>query len=415
MRVVIIGAGIGGLTAALALHHNGIVDVTCLESAAEIRPLGVGINLLPHAVRELTELGLADELEAIGVRTADLTYVNEFGQTIWSEPRGLDAGYDWPQYSVHRGEFQLALADAVRERLGDDTIVTNARVRSVDSASDRPIVYTDAGTFVADVVIAADGIHSTVRAQWHPEEGAPIWNGAVLWRGTSRAAPFLTGRSMIMAGHRETKFVAYPLGPVDTDGTQLINWIAEHIDPSKTDLETNWNRSVAIETFLPLFESWDFGWLDVPALIRAADTVLEYPLSDRDPIDSWSNGRVVLLGDAAHPTYPIGSNGSSQAIIDARVLAFALATKSVDDAIAFYEGERTPKTRAIQLANREMGPEIVMQLAHERAPEGFDDIESVVPLDERNAIASRYKQLAGFDPAALNSRPSWDAPREEQR
>jgi 2-polyprenyl-6-methoxyphenol hydroxylase-like FAD-dependent oxidoreductase len=409
MKVVIVGAGIGGLVTALSLHRAGITDVTCLESAPEMRPLGVGINLLPHAVRELTELGLLDELDAMAVRTADLTYVNEFGQTIWNEPRGIDAGYQWPQFSIHRGKFQMMLARVVRERLGIDTIVTDARVSSIESGGELTRVMTSTSEYSADVVIAADGIHSTIRATWHPNEGPPIWNGAVLWRGTSRVKPFLSGRSMFMAGHRETKFVAYPLDDVGDDGLQLVNWIAEHVDPTMVDLQTNWNRSVPVERFLPLFESWKFDWFDIPSLITAADTVLEYPMSDRDPLDSWIRDRVVLLGDAAHPTYPIGSNGSSQAIIDARVLAFALATKPVEEALTWYQSERLPKTRAIQLANREMGPELVMQIVHERAPHGFESIDDVMTADERNEIAARYKSIAGFDPAILNTRGSWDA------
>ncbi len=409
MKVVIVGAGIGGLTAALSLQRVGIRDVTCLEAAAEIRPLGVGINLLPHAVRELSELGLLDELDALAVRTADLTYVNEFGQTIWSEPRGIDAGYHWPQFSIHRGEFQMMLTRVVRDRLGEDAIVTDSRVSNVETKGNTVCVTTNTDIYTADIVIAADGIHSAVRAMWHPHEGAPIWNGAVLWRGTSRVKPFLSGRSMFMAGHRQTKFVAYPLKRIDADGLQLVNWIAEHVDPTLNDVQTNWNRSVEIDRFLPLFDSWKFDWLEVPTLIKAAEKVFEYPMSDRNPLDSWIRGRVVLLGDAAHPTYPIGSNGSSQAIIDARVLAHALATRPIDEALLWYQSERLPKTRAIQLANREMGPEIVMQLAHERAPQGFESIEDVIPLAERTEIAARYKSIAGFDPAILNSRPSWDA------
>lgn len=407
MRVVIIGAGIGGLTTALALHRVGITDVVCLESAAEIRPLGVGINLLPHAVRELTELGLADDLEAIAVRTADLTYVNAFGQRIWSEPRGVDAGYGWPQYSIHRGEFQMLLARHVRERLGNAAIRTGVRITSVDSTADGATVRWDGGEATADVVIAADGIHSAVRAQWHREEGAPIWNGTILWRATSRFAPFLGGRSMIMAGHRQTKFVAYPIGPIGDDGLQTINWIAERIEPERGEVQQDWNRAVPVDVFAGHFATWNFDWLDIPALINAAQVVYEYPLVDREPLDTWVQGRVALLGDAAHPTYPVGSNGSSQAILDARALAFALATLPVDDALRFYENERLPKTRGLQMANRMMGPEIVMQLAHERAPQGFDDIEQVIPLTERQEIAARYKSIAGFDPKLLRERTSW--------
>lgn len=408
MRVLIAGAGIGGLATALALHAAGITDIKVLEAVKEIKPLGVGINVLPHAVRELTELGLADELDKIAVRTADLTYVNAFGSEIWSEPRGTAAGYNWPQYSVHRGRFQMMLLEQVKARLGDDVIVTDARIISEQTTGSKVFAKTTAGDFEGDVLIAADGIKSSVRASWHPDEGEPIWNGAILWRATSRGKPFRTSKSMIMAGHRDLKFVAYPIGSVGEDGLQEINWIAEQIDHTKTDLQNDWNRAVPTSRFAALFEDWDWGWLSVPELIESATEVLEYPLVDREPLQTWIKGRTALLGDAAHPTYPVGSNGSSQAILDARAIAFALATMSVEDALKFYEAERLPKTRGLQEANRGMGPELVMQLAHERAPQGFEQIHDVVSAQELEQVADTYKKIAGFNPQALNTRDSWN-------
>jgi 2-polyprenyl-6-methoxyphenol hydroxylase-like FAD-dependent oxidoreductase len=263
------------------------------------------------------------------------------------------------------------------------------------------------------VVIAADGIRSAVRAQLHPQEGPPIPNGAILWRGVTRTTPFLSGRSMIMAGYRARKFVAYPISPVGDDGLQDINWIAEIVDEDRVSDESDWNKRVPVSVFFDFFAHWNLGWLDVPALIQGAKYVLEYPLVDRNPLATWVYGRLVLLGDAAHPTYPVGSNGSSQAIIDARVLAYGLSSMDIDAALAFYQAERLPKTRALQLANRLMGPEIVMQLAHERAPDGFANIEDVIPKAELAQIAAQYKTLAGFDPSTLNARPAWStqAPR----
>lgn len=415
MRVLIAGGGIGGLVTALSLKKVGITDIQILESVEEIKPLGVGINVLPHAVRELTELGLSDEMEKIAVRTADLTYVNAFGKKIWSEPRGLNAGYEWPQYSVHRGRFQMMLLEQVSEQLGNDCIVTGARVISEKTVGDQVKVETTAGIFVGDVLIAADGIKSAVRAAWHPNEGPPIWNGAVLWRAKSMAKPFLTERSMIMAGHRELKFVAYPIGPVGLDGLQEINWIAERIDPEMTDLQNDWNRVVPISRFADLYSTWDFGWLNVPELINSANEVLEYPLVDRLPLESWIRGRTVLLGDAAHPTYPVGSNGSSQAILDARALAFALATFPIDEALIWYQNNRLPKTKALQEANREMGPELVMQLAHERAPEGFENVYDIISQIELDQIAANYKKIAGFDPRVLSQSTSLNAWYGESR
>jgi 2-polyprenyl-6-methoxyphenol hydroxylase-like FAD-dependent oxidoreductase len=414
VRIVIVGAGIGGLTTALALHHVGLRNVQVLESVQEIRPLGVGINLLPHAVRELTALGLADDLDALGVETADLAYHDTFGSLIWREPRGTAAGYRWPQYSILRGELQMLLLDKVRERLGPGAVRTGARVRSAGTTADGTHVYWDdqsgPQSVTADVVVAADGIRSTIRSLRHPHEGPPAWNGMVLWRGTSRIEPFLTGRSMIMAGSADVKFVCYPVQMPGPDGLQRINWIAERRSDSGDVGDQDWNRQVTHAHFAHHFATWTFPWLDVPAVIASAEAVYEYPMVDRPPLTSWVEGRVALLGDAAHPTYPIGSNGSSQAIIDARVLAHALATRSIDDALAFYESERLPRTTELQRVNREMGPERVMRLVHERAPGGFSDIETVIPWRERQAIADDYKRVAGFLPEALNAAPSWDLP-----
>ena len=410
MEIVVIGGGIGGLTAALSLQAAGFDRIRILESTEAIEPLGVGINVLPHAVRELTELGLADELADIGVETAELAYFDRYGSQIWAEPRGRAAGYRWPQYSVHRGRLQMMLLEAVRHRLGVDAVTCGARARSVTSDAGGATVTwgaTDPGQQTrADIVIAADGIHSTVRRQWHPAEGPPMWNGSVLWRGTSYAPPFLTGRSMIMAGHRDVKFVAYPISGAH-EGEQLINWIAERRAPDEHFAREDWNREVDVGVFAHHFDKWRFSWLDVPRLIASASAVFEYPMVDRLPLDDWTSGRVTLLGDAAHATYPIGSNGSSQAILDARVLSHCLATLPPDEALRRYVELRLPPTRALQQANRSMGPEVVMQMAHERAPDGFEAVADVFAEGELEAVAAEYKRVAGFYPDELNERASW--------
>lgn len=411
MRVLIVGGGIGGLTAALSLHAVGLTDVTVMESVQEIRPLGVGINVLPHAVRELVELGLGEELASRGVATADLTYVDRFGSTIWSEPRGVAAGYRWPQYSIHRGKLQGLLLDETLRRLGPASVRTGCRALRVDTVGESAhLTLREDGVElveVADVVIAADGINSVVRAGRFPDEGPPQWNGQILWRATSRVRPFLTGKSMIMAGDREQKFVAYPIGKPGADGLQVVNWIAEMAFENRDAGQQDWNRRVEKDVFASAFADWGFGWLDIPGTIEAADEVLEYPMVDRPPLDSWVEGRVALLGDAAHPTFPIGSNGSSQAIIDARVLAFSLATLPVDAALAFYEHERLPRTRELQRVNRAMGPERVMQMTRDRAPEGFAKIHDVIPQAELEEVAASYKRVAGFEPSVLNEQRSW--------
>lgn len=408
MPVVIVGGGIGGLVTALSLHAAGVTDVVVAEAVAEPRPLGVGINLLPHAVRELTELGLADRLAGIGVATAELSYHDRHGSPIWSEPRGLGAGYRWPQFSVHRGRLQMMLLAAVRERLGEEAVRTGHTLTGFRQEGGRVSArFSTAGGEVelaGDVLVGADGIRSAVRARLNPGEGPPPWNGLVLWRGVSRARPFLSGRSMVMAGDGTAKFVAYPIEEGDPG---LVNWIAER-PAERAVAPGDWNRAVEPAEVLRHFGDWRFDWLDVPGLVSAAEAVYEYPMVDRDPLPRWSHGRVTLLGDAAHAMYPIGSNGASQAVLDARVLAYELAVgPSPEQALVAYEERRRPVTTALCEANRGMGPEVVMKIAHERAPAGFADIEDVIPLAEREGIAAAYKRTAGFDPRLLNERPSY--------
>jgi 2-polyprenyl-6-methoxyphenol hydroxylase-like FAD-dependent oxidoreductase len=409
MTVLIIGAGIAGLTTALSLHQIG---VTCrvFEAVDTIEPLGVGINTLPHAVRELSELGLRDALASTAVPTAQLAYYSAQGQRIWSEPRGEAAGYRWPQFSIHRGELQMILLAAARERLGADRIRTGHQITGwveTPTGVRASFVHRRTGERRDDaegsMLIGADGIHSTIRSMFYPNEGAPIWNGQIMWRGVTLGKTFLDGRTMIMAGHPEVKFVAYPIA---RDGG-VINWIAERrFNRDHAWRREDWNRAGRLDEFLPWFEDWRFDWLDVPALIRSAEGCFEYPMVDRDPLDRWTFGRVTLLGDAAHPMYPIGSNGASQAILDARVLAHEIQACGVTpEALSAYEAERRPATARIVLANRGNGPEQVMQLVHERAPNGFARIEDVLSRDELEETASAYKRIAGFDKDALNARP----------
>lgn len=414
MTVIIAGAGIGGLTLALSLHQTGL-PVQIYESVPELQPLGVGINVLPHAVRELTELGLQDALARTAIPTKELAYYSKRGQRIWSEPRGLDAGYNWPQFSIHRGELQMVLLRAVQERLGAEAIRTGHHLTSWEDGADGVTVHfadcpggTHRTSAKGDLLIAADGIHSAARARLYPDEGSPIWNGAILWRGVTEGQPYLTGRTMIMAGHEFQKFVCYPISrPALDEGRAVINWIAERkFSPDHEWRREDWNRPGKLDEFLPWFEDWRFDWLDVPALIRSAAGCFEYPMVDRDPLERWTHGHMTLLGDAAHPMYPIGSNGASQAILDARVLTRELVDKGLTmAALEAYEAERRPATAKIVLANRGNGPEQVMQLVEERAPDGFADISEVLSVDELEQTAANYKRIAGFDKDALNARP----------
>jgi 5-methylphenazine-1-carboxylate 1-monooxygenase len=403
MKILIAGGGIGGLAAAMALHADGH-EVQVYESVREVKPLGVGINILPHAMRILNGIGIMDLLLPVGVETAELCFFNGLGQLIWREPRGLSAGYDVPQLSVHRGHLQLTLLAEARRRLGHDAIRTGAAIETFNSTADRVTAtfvdrdsderFTDTG----DLLIGADGIHSTVRRHFYPTEGLPHWSGNLLWRSVSWAKPYLTGRSMFMAGHLPHKFVAYPISEPRADGKQLINWIAELNWEHKgmTDRES-WNRAGNKDDFAERFADWQFDWLDIPALIDNAEGIYEFPMVDRDPLPRWTFDRVTLLGDAAHPMYPIGSNGASQSILDTAAIATALREEStIDAALARYESERRGATGAIVMANRKHGPEVVMDLAHARAPQGFNDVGDVFAPGELEGISNQYKQLAGF-------------------
>ncbi len=411
MRVIIAGGGIGGLATALSLHAVGITDVVVVEAVDQIRPLGVGVNLLPDAVRELTELCLAEEVADHSVACAELAYFNRYGQRIWSEPRGVAAGYRWPQFSVHRGPLQMLLVAAVTQRLGPQAVRTGHAVTGFEQTPDAvTVTFAHGARLQGDLLVAADGIHSRVRSMLYPNEGPPAWNGLVLWRGVTQAPPFLSGRTMIMAGDGIEKFVAYPIRSSGPDGEQaMINWIAERPQQGSTTTRADWNGQADPAAVRRRFVGWQFDWLDIPGLIGAAPTVFEYPMVDRDPLPRWTFGRVTLLGDAAHAMYPIGSNGASQAILDARVLAYHLGTAGLVGLDA-YEAQRRPPTTALTLANRHMGPEVVLKLSHDRAPRGFARVDDVFAEGELAAIADGYKRTAGFDPAGLNERASYTIP-----
>ncbi|HEV2362908.1 MAG TPA: flavin-dependent oxidoreductase [Caulobacteraceae bacterium] len=421
MRIVIAGAGISGLTAALSLHAAGFRPVL-FEAAGEPAPLGVGINLLPPAVRELAELGLLEELCAAGVAIDELRYLTRYGREIWREPRGLAAGYAWPQVAIHRGALHLLLLHEVRQRLGPEAVRFGAvledfaveggevAVRFVDRRGGRPLE-----TVRADLLVGADGIHSAVRRRFYPSEGMPKWNGVTLWRSTTRLAAPLAGRSMIWAGHSRRKFVAYPIAHDPATGETLLNWVCDlKGEGGETPPREDWNRKGDRRILLQRFADWAWQGIDVPAIVGAAGDIFEFPMADRDPLPRWSFGPVTLIGDAAHPMYPIGSNGATQGVIDGRALAFHLArTGGVETALAAYEAERRPATSRIVLMNRELGPDQVMELAEQRAPTPAHDLDALLPMAERAAIAAHYKRVAGVDPAALAARASYSVSPKE--
>ncbi|ETW95771.1 MAG: hypothetical protein ETSY1_29285 [Candidatus Entotheonella factor] len=410
-KALIIGGGIGGLAAALSLHRAG-VEVTVCESVSDIQALGVGINVLPHAVRILDGLGLREALERTAIITSTLRFHSKQGQTIWAEPRGLEAGYDYPQYSIHRGQLQGALLDAVRQQLGDDAIRTGHHFERVEQTeAGVAATFVDkrtgaaVGEYEGDVLIGADGIWSQVRAQFYPDEGSPVYSGQMLWRGVTESAPVFDGRSVIMAGSNDLKAVIYPISEESRRaGTSMLNWVAERQLGGSLPLNpADWNRLGNPDDFIPYFADWQFDWLDVPALFTEAERIYEFPMVDRNPLPQWSFGRVTLLGDAAHAMRPNGSNGASQAILDAEAIARCLSDDNdVERALLAYESERLQPTSQLVLDNRETGPERVLEIVAERCPDGFDKIEDVIPHDELQAIADSYKKLARFDRESVN-------------
>jgi 2-polyprenyl-6-methoxyphenol hydroxylase-like FAD-dependent oxidoreductase len=406
--IIIVGAGIGGLTLGLTLHAAGI-PCRIFESAAEIRPIGVGINLLPHATKELGALGLETALARIAIETKEAAFFNRFGQLIYQEPAGRAAGYEHPQFSIHRGDLQMALLEAFVARAGRDRVFTNHHCIGVEQDSSGVSVHfsdtpggTKRSTMRGRVAIACDGINSAIRKQFFPNEGAPRYSGVNMWRGVTRWKPMLSGASMVRAGWlSHGKMVIYPIRAAGADGLQLINWVAEIETP--TYRKRDWNRPGSIEDFIGAFADWHFDWLDVPALIRAADSVLEFPMVDQDPLPRWSFDRVTLLGDAAHPMVPRGANGAGQAILDARALTSALlANDDPAAALAAYEKQRLEATTRVVLTNRTNPPDAILREVFQRTNDRpFRAIEDVISRDELVALSEGYKRIAGYSKDAL--------------
>lgn len=407
-EVIIVGAGIGGLTLGLALHEAKI-PCRIFESVPEIRAVGVGINLLPHATKELAALGLEDALAKVAIQTSDATFFNRFGQLIYQEPLGRAAGYDHPQFSIHRGDLQTVLLDAFRSRAGADRIVTSRHCLGVEQDEAGVTVTFSDGPGGKErfavhgrVAIACDGINSAIRKQFFPDEGEPRYSGVNMWRGVTRWKPMLSGASMVRAGWlSHGKMVIYPIRAAGSDGLQLINWVAEIETPNYR--KRDWNRAGALDDFIGPFSAWHFDWLDVPAFIRAADSVLEFPMVDQDPLPRWTFGRVTLLGDAAHPMVPRGSNGAGQSILDARVLTAALLEQA-DPAAALsaYEKLRLEATTRIVLTNRTNPPDAILREVFERTKDKpFKAIDDVISREELMALSEGYKRIAGYTKEAL--------------
>lgn len=412
-RVLIAGGGIGGLATALTLHQIG-VPFLVLEAVRALKPLGVGINLQPNAVRELEDLGIGpDQLDTVGVPAKEWALVGLNGNDIHAEPRGTLAGYNWPQYACHRGKLQMLLHRILLERAGPEVFRAGRRVagyRHDEGGGVRALVREADGTTTEEpgaLLIGADGIHSAVRAQMHPDQAPIHWGGAIMWRGTTRARPIRTGSSFVGLGTSRHRVVIYPISHPGEDGLAEINWIAElTVDPARGWQETGWFKPVEIESFAHHFESFRYDWLDVPALLRGADVAYENPMIDRDPVPTWVDGPVALLGDAAHAMYPTGSNGASQAIVDARVLGACLLKHGVTPAaLAAYDALLCGPVSELVLRNRGAGPFGLLKIVEDRCGGTFDDIDAVIPPAEREAFLADYKRAAGFAIDALNAAP----------
>jgi len=230
-----------------------------------------------------------------------------------------------------------------------------------------------------------------------------------MWRGATWWEPFSDGRTMIIAGGMKAKLVLYPIfDSLDHPGKTLMNWVvcaklgdASSPIPSRED----WSKAGTVKDVMEHVDGvFNLPEVDLEGLITATEQNYVYPMCDRDPLDRWTDGRVTLLGDAAHPMYPVGSNGASQAILDAVCLSDLLAKHDAPDALAAYDETRRPATTEIVQANRKGGPERVIDLVEERAPDGFNSLDDVATPEELTALVGAYQQMAGFTSEQVNQK-----------
>ena len=407
MTVLVAGGGIAGLSLALTCHEIG-VDVQVFDAVRELKPLGVGINLQPNAVKELYQLGLESDLREIGIEAEEWALFFYGAHEIWTESRGTLAGYNWPQFSVHRGAFQMRLLAHVQDRLGAQAVVPDARLTHYEHSGNGVTAHFarhDGSAFSVDgaMLVGADGIHSQVRAQMHPQQPPVNWNGAIMWRGVSRAKPPRTKNSFVMVGGLSQRFICYPVEPLDATGATLLNWIAE-LRPQGVEVDqSDWNQAASADAFMPEFMDWDFGWLNVPEIVSGALGIWEYPMVDRDPLNTWLDGCVGLVGDAAHAMFPHGSGGASQGIVDTRVLGACVQEHGVNQAaLQAYESRSLASVNQLVMRNRGEGPLGVLFDIEANIAAGQEITQAI----DREAVAgfmADYKEAAGTARDRLNA------------
>ena len=401
MGISIIGGGIAGLSFALGLYQKGIA-CEVYESVPEVKEIGVGITLLPHAMKELAAIGVQAQLEAMGIENLESVFYTRHGQYVYREARGRHAGYALPEIGIHRGKLHRILFDAVCSRLGSEHVHTGHRCSGFTQDDDGVTLRFDlAGggqrSVRSELAVACDGVNSAVRKQMHPDDKV-CFGGINTWRGVTIHPPILTGKSYLRIGTVEQgKMVIYPIQDnVDGKGNQLINWVAELQRPDAA--MNDWNKPGDVQVCADIYKDWKFPFLDVPQMILDSESVLEYPMVDKDALPFWTQGRVTLMGDAAHPMYPRGSNGSAQALIDARTLVDCLVQNpSQTAALVQYESLRLQTTAKVVQTNRTVPPDFIIMKADELSHgQPFDNIDDLISQDELRQISENYKNVAGF-------------------
>jgi len=400
LDIAIIGAGPAGLAAALRLHQQGFRP-TIYETVPELKPLGVGIDVKVYGSKELGELGLLEEFRAISVDAKESIFYNKYGQEIYAELCGVHMGYLYEQRFVHRGYLQMLLYRTVLERLGADAVVTGVRCTGYTNRADQVDLHLvdaagQASTITADLAIAADGIKSAVRAQMHPDHSEPVYSGITMWRGTTLMEPFGSGGTILHIGApQSSSMIVYPIAEnFEGTGKVLVNWVVE---AERGESVEDWNQLGSVDEILPYYDRCEVVHLDVQAMLRAAREVYLFPLIRHEPLDTWIDGRMVLIGDAAHAMYPRGGNGACQAIVDGGVLAQKLASSpDVPTALKEFEDIRLKAVNGVVMAHRGEGYEVIRRMVEDRTGgEPFTDIEQVLPLAEADAIFSKYHALVG--------------------